>query len=108
MAATHLCFYPSERRGLQMCRMCNQRNPQRHAGASRSSRRDFLKVSAATGAAAAGLNLFGASPAAAQASDAPRDSGRPERRYVIRGGHVMSMDPGVGDFVEADVLVEGK
>ena len=30
------------------------------------------------------------------------------RRYVIRGGHVMSMDPAVGDFVEADVLVEGK
>src|SRR5262249_59501832 len=29
-------------------------------------------------------------------------------RYVIRGGSVMSMDPNVGDFVEADVLVEGK
>jgi cytosine/adenosine deaminase-related metal-dependent hydrolase len=27
---------------------------------------------------------------------------------VIRGGHVMSMDPAVGDFAVADVLVEGK
>ena len=38
----------------------------------------------------------------------PARAGRPGRRYVIRGGHVMSMDPQVGDFVEADVLVEGK
>jgi 5-methylthioadenosine/S-adenosylhomocysteine deaminase len=33
---------------------------------------------------------------------------RPGHRYVIRGGAVMSMDPGVGDFEVADVLVEGK
>ena len=32
-------------------------------------------------------------PAAAHDDDGPRDSGRPGRRYVIRGGHVMSMDP---------------
>jgi len=32
----------------------------------------------------------------------------PGRRYVIRGGAVMSMDPKVGDFPKADVLVEGK
>jgi cytosine/adenosine deaminase-related metal-dependent hydrolase len=38
----------------------------------------------------------------------PHDTGRLGRRYVIRGGHVMSMDPAVGDFVEGDVLVEGK
>ena len=35
-------------------------------------------------------------------------SGGPGRRYVIRGGSVMSMDPKVGDFPQADVLVEGK
>src|SRR6267378_6140193 len=34
--------------------------------------------------------------------------GRRGRRYVIRGGHVTSMDPAVGDFAQADVLVEGK
>src|SRR6202040_2485345 len=40
--------------------------------------------------------------------DPPQDSGRPNRRYVIRGGSVMSMDyPNVGDFPQADVLVEG-
>ena len=31
-----------------------------------------------------------------------------EDQHLIRGGHVMSMDPAVGNFVEADVLVEGK
>ncbi|GAA3091469.1 amidohydrolase family protein [Nonomuraea salmonea] len=39
--------------------------------------------------------------------DPPPDTGAPGRRYVIRGGAVMSMDPGVGDFESADVLVEG-
>jgi cytosine/adenosine deaminase-related metal-dependent hydrolase len=72
------------------------------------SRRDFLKVSTATGAAA-GLGLFAAPPAEAHdGDDPPKDHGRHGRRYIIRGGHVMSMDPDVGDFVEADVLVEGK
>jgi 5-methylthioadenosine/S-adenosylhomocysteine deaminase len=73
-----------------------------------SSRRKFLKVSAASGAAVAGLGLFSERPAAAQDDDAPMDAGRSGRRYIIRGGHVMSMDSDVGDFVEADVLIEGK
>ena len=75
------------------------------------SRRDFLKGAAAAGVAAAGLNLFAPRPAAAQLADAvaaPEASGRPGRRYVIRGGAVMSMDPRVGDFAQADVLVQGK
>jgi len=67
----------------------------------------FLQGAAATGVAAAGLNLFAARPAAAD-DGPPEDSGRPGRRYVIRNGSVMSMDPQVGDFVRADVLVEGK
>jgi len=88
-----------------MCKLCDAGNPQDHGG----SRRDFLKAAAATGVAASGLNLFAAQPAAAHDGDeAPRDSGRPGRRYVIRGGAVMSMDPGVGDFARADVLVDGK
>ena len=58
--------------------------------------------------AAAGLNLFAPRPAAADGGDAPQDTGGPGRRYVIRGGSVMSMDPSVGDFAQADVLVEGK
>jgi cytosine/adenosine deaminase-related metal-dependent hydrolase len=69
-----------------------------------------LKSAAATGVAAAGLNLFAPRPAAAQreAGGPPEDSGGFSRRYVIRGGSVMSMDPRVGDFARADVLVEGK
>ena len=87
-----------------MCKLCDEGKPQNHD----SSRRNFLKVAAATPVAAAGLNLFGARPAAADTYDPPQDSGRPGRRYVIRGGAVMSMDPKVGDFAQADVLVEGK
>src|SRR2546427_3599740 len=90
-----------------MCRLCDEGKPQDHTG-SQLGRRDFLKASTATAAAAAGMSLFAARPAAAQDDDAPEDSGRRGRRYVIRGGHVTSIDPAVGDFVKADVLVEGK
>jgi 5-methylthioadenosine/S-adenosylhomocysteine deaminase len=91
-----------------MCRLCDEGRPQDHTGSLRGSRRDFLKTSAAAGVAAAGLNLFAARPAAADGEDPPEDGGRPGGRYVIRGGSVMSMDPHVGDFPQADVLVEGK
>jgi cytosine/adenosine deaminase-related metal-dependent hydrolase len=87
-----------------MCKLCDEGNPQNHS----SSRRDFLKATAATGAAAAAADLFSPRPAPAHESDAPEDSGRNGRRYVIRGGSVMSMDPSVGDFPQADVLIEGK
>ncbi len=90
-----------------MCKLCYQGMLRNHFG----SRRNFLKGAAATGVAAAGLNLFAPRPASAQlqaAGDPPQDSGKPNRRYVIRGGSVMSMDyPNVGDFAQADVLVEG-
>src|SRR5215470_5476528 len=87
-----------------MCKLCDEGKLRNHFG----SRRNFLKGAAATGVAAAGLNLFAARPVAAEDGDPPEDSGKPGRRYVIRGGSVMSMDPKVGDFVKADVLVEGK
>ena len=93
-----------------MCKLCDEGKPQDHNGPLRESRRDFLKVAATTGVAAAGLNLFVAHPAAAKdgGDDVPEDTGKPGRRYIIRGGSVMSMDPHVGDFPQADVLVEGK
>jgi 5-methylthioadenosine/S-adenosylhomocysteine deaminase len=95
----------------KMCILCIQGKPQDHSGSptgSQLGRRDFLKAST-TAAAAAGMGLFAARPAAAHDDDdAPRDHGRHGRRYIIRGGHVMSMDPQVGDFAKADVLVEGK
>jgi 5-methylthioadenosine/S-adenosylhomocysteine deaminase len=88
-----------------MCRLCDEAEPRNHFG----SRRNFLKGAAASGVAAAGLNLFAARPTAADdARGPPDDHGRPGRRYIIRGGSVMSMDPKVGDFPQADVLVEGK
>jgi cytosine/adenosine deaminase-related metal-dependent hydrolase len=86
-----------------MCILCVQGKPQNHF----ASRRKFLKGAAATGFAATSASLLTPRPAAAH-DDPPRDTGRPGRRYVIRGGAVMSMDPAVGDFVEADVLVDGK
>jgi cytosine/adenosine deaminase-related metal-dependent hydrolase len=88
-----------------MCRLCDEGIPQHHSG-----RRDFLKTSAATGAAA-GLGLFAARPAAADDGDPPEDHGRRGRRYIIRDGHVMTMDPALGNqgnFAKADVLIEGK
>jgi len=92
-----------------MCYLCDQGKPQDHARGSQLGRRDFLKASAAGAAGAAGLGLFSAPARAAHDEEhPPQDAGRPGRRYVIRGGHVMSMDPAVGDFVQGDVLVEGK
>jgi len=97
-----------------MCMLCDAGRPQNHAG-SQLGRRDFLKASTATAAAAAGMSLFNAPAARARDDerddDPPRDHGKPGRRYAIRGGHVMTMDPSMpnkGEFVSADVLVEGK
>lgn len=95
-----------------MCVLCNAGFRQNHF----NSRRNFLKGAAATSiVAAGGLKLFAPRPAAAQ-GNAPLSSGVPGRRYVIRGGAVMTMDPNavgaddkiVGGFKQADVLVEGK
>ncbi|GAB3652351.1 amidohydrolase family protein [Glycomyces tarimensis] len=70
-------------------------------------RRDLLRTSAAA-AAVTGTGLLSAGPAHADSDAiAPEDTGHRESRYVIRGGAVMSMDPDVGDFEQADVLVEG-
>lgn len=74
-----------------------------------NSRRKFLKGAVTAGVGASAFNLFAPRPARANDDgDMPGDSGRNGRRYVIRNGAVMSMDPAVGDFVKADVLVEGK
>jgi len=86
-----------------MCKLCEAGLPQNHF----RSRRNFLKGLAATGLATGGLKLFAPRPAAAQGGP-PLNSGAPGVRYVIRGGSVMTMDESLGDFVQADVLVEGK
>jgi 5-methylthioadenosine/S-adenosylhomocysteine deaminase len=112
-----------------MCRLCEQGQPQRHDDDARPwhPRRGFLKASAAAGAAG-GMAMFANAARADNDRDRDRDrghdrdhdrdrdrdrdrepehSGRHGRRLLIRGGAVMSMDPKVGDFADADVLVEG-
>src|SRR4051794_27415190 len=86
-----------------MCILCDQGRLQPHF----FTRRKFLKGAATTGAAASALNLFAPRPAAAD-DGPPEGMGRLGRRFVIRNAAVMSMDPQVGDFPRADVLVEGK
>ena len=89
-----------------MCKLCDEGRRQNHHHLG--SRRNFLKTAAVAGIAASGLGLFAPRLSRADEDDAPEDSGRPGRRYIIRGGSVMSLDPKVGDFPKADVLVEGK
>jgi cytosine/adenosine deaminase-related metal-dependent hydrolase len=92
--------------------LCDRGKPQLYS----TSRRNFLKGTAATGLAAGAMALFGPS-AEAQGHNVnpPPHTGRPGRRYVIRNGCVMTMEPGTpgadssfGEFIEGDVLVEGK
>src|SRR5512132_3630638 len=75
------------------------------------SRREFL--TAAAGAAA----LTAASCGPAQSSAQQPSSGNAnqglvgdgrKRRILLRGGVVLSLDPRVGDFEKADVLIDGK
>jgi cytosine/adenosine deaminase-related metal-dependent hydrolase len=96
-----------------MCTLCDRGKPQLHS----TSRRGFLKGTAATGLAAGTIGLFGSSAAASEGHQVnpPPHTGRPGRRYVIRNAYVMTMEPGTpgadsafGEFIEGDVLVEGK
>ncbi len=68
------------------------------------SRRRFLAGSTALAAAPF------ATAAAAQQTSAPANApvpGQDGRRILLRGGHVMSMDPAVGNFETGDVLIDG-
>ena len=68
------------------------------------SRRQFLCTAAGAAAAPAiAASVIGApTEAAAQAGPKP---GRP---ILLKGGCVLSLDRAVGDFEQADVLIEGK
>jgi cytosine/adenosine deaminase-related metal-dependent hydrolase len=96
-----------------MCKLCDEGRPQNHGddGKPWNPRRGFLKASAVAGAtgAAGAMGLFAGAARAKDDDDRePVDSGGHGRRILIRGGAVMSMDPKVGDFAQADVLIEGK
>jgi cytosine/adenosine deaminase-related metal-dependent hydrolase len=76
---------------------------------NRASRREFLAATVA-GVAAASMatpQLARADPSAQAASqDLVGNDGR--RRLLLKGGVVLSLDPKVGDFERADVLIDGK
>src|SRR5712691_9372467 len=64
------------------------------------SRRGLLKTGAAL--------LASAASGYAQSDRLLRSQSDPNRRILLQGGVVLSMDPKVGDFEKGDVLIEGK
>src|SRR5262245_18989041 len=95
-----------------MCALCDRGESQLHS----ASRRDFLKGTAAAGLAAGAIALSGSSAQAQGHNVNPRPhTGEAGRRYVIRNAYVMTMESGTagadstfGEFIEGDVLVDGK
>src|SRR5215467_5329569 len=74
-----------------MCILCDPGKPQFHS----TSRRNFLKGTAATGLAAGAMTLFGPrAEAQGHNVNPPPHTGEPGRQYVIRNGYVMTMEPG--------------
>jgi cytosine/adenosine deaminase-related metal-dependent hydrolase len=74
----------------------------------RRSRREFLTATAAAGFAAAscGPNQNASAPAASSPPQSIVGDGR-KRRILLRGGVVLTLDPKIGDFESADVLIDG-
>ena len=68
------------------------------------SRREFLQASA--GLATLGASLSAFSSAAHAQGDAELTRLAAQRRILIKGGVVLSLDRQVGDFAQADVLIE--
>jgi cytosine/adenosine deaminase-related metal-dependent hydrolase len=73
------------------------------------SRRHLLGSTTA-GLAAGTLGASGLA-GTASATDTPKDGERvlptTERRILLKGGVVLTMDPGIGDLEQGDVLIEG-
>jgi 5-methylthioadenosine/S-adenosylhomocysteine deaminase len=81
----------------------------------RASRRDLLRASGAIAVAAGATGLFaGDAGAQGEARNADtlerliRAARDPRRRILLRGGTIITMDSGVGDFIRGDLLIEGK
>src|SRR5690349_8504029 len=72
--------------------------------ATAGSRREFLQASA--GVAALGASLAAFSSAAQAQGDPELTRLGAQRRILIKGGIVLSLDRQVGDFAQADVLIE--
>jgi 5-methylthioadenosine/S-adenosylhomocysteine deaminase len=75
---------------------------------TRFSRRGFYKLGAGWMACAA-AGVAQQNPGGAATLDRLlRSQSDPNRRIIFQGGVVLSLDPKVGDFEKADVLIEGK
>ncbi len=75
----------------------------------RASRREFLTTAAAAGLAAASCaptQTASARQATPQAAQTIVGDGR-KRRILLRGAVVLTLDPKIGDFENADVLIDG-
>ena len=77
------------------------RNP---APALAGSRREFLQAGAGLTALGAGLSAFTNTAQAQTDADVTRLLA--QRRILLKGGVVLSLDRAVGDFAQADVLIE--
>src|SRR5215471_5038087 len=71
-----------------------------------SSRRNFLKVSAALAAGGTAAQVVPEAAMAQGASDVELNRLLQQRRILLKGGVVLTLDRGVGDFAQADVLIE--
>src|SRR6516164_7856769 len=101
---------------MTMCKQCDRTTPatadlsgQGQGPVGGTSRRNFLKSSAAlaTGGAAAQMLSSDAFAQGAGTTDAELARVQDERRILLKGGVVLTLDRQIGDFAQADVLVEG-
>lgn len=72
------------------------------------SRRNFLGGAAIGATAATALGPGLVSEALAHRGGPPEFGHSSRDRILLKGGIILSMDPNVGDFEEADVLIQGK
>ena len=73
----------------------------------RASRREFLMATAAAGLGAASCAPTQAGNPLAAAQSQPLVGDGRKRRILLRGGVVLTLDAKIGDFENADVLIDG-
>ncbi|MBV8288004.1 MAG: twin-arginine translocation signal domain-containing protein, partial [Hyphomicrobiales bacterium] len=71
-----------------------------------NSRRRFLKASAALAAGVTAAHALPEAAVAQGASDVELNRVLQQRRILLKGGVVLTLDRGVGDFAQADMLIE--
>ena len=84
-----------------MCKLCDEGKPQDHSG----SRRNFMKVAAATGVAATGLNPLTPLPAAATTRYSPAGCGKAALRQIVIIGAEPPFDAPLGVSAAARLTV---